>query len=203
MGKDLYIHYQESFRKQLSGMPSKGKIDTIIRFVADHPESLDALCALIDDPDTRVNWRAAWACKHLALQQPELLLPYREELIEKACRYKQPGIRREVLSLLYSQPVGEPFPVQLFDLCLDSMLSPDEPVGIQALCIKMAYKLCLAQPELLPELALYLENADSAMYGKGTATTLRKTKEAISIVNRKRTLVSIINQEVMTKGNNP
>lgn len=171
----MYTEQTENFREQL-GQLSKKRINTLVDFVAQHPESLTALLALIDDPDPRINWRAAWACKHLGLRNPELLLPYREELTGKACRYTRPGIRREVLSLLYQLPVSEPFPVMLFDLCLERMLAPDETVAIQALSIKMAYRLSLKQPELLPELALYLENADPSLYQKGTVATLRKTR---------------------------
>ncbi|MCD8030266.1 MAG: hypothetical protein LUF85_05445 [Bacteroides sp.] len=173
--KRIHSEQTEKFREQL-GQLSLKRINNLVDFVAGHPESLADLFALIDDPDPRVNWRAAWACKYLGLRNPELLLPYREELIGKACRYTQPGIRREVLSLLYNLPVSEPFPVMLFDLCLERMLAPDETVAIQALCIKMAYRLSLVQPELLPELALYLENADPTLYQKGTMATLHKTR---------------------------
>ncbi len=172
----MYTEQTQNFREQLANQLSKNTINRLVDFVAGHPESLTALFALIDDPAPRVNWRAAWACRHLGLRKPELLLPYREELTGKACRYTQPCIRRELLSLLYRLPVGEPFPVRLFDLCLERMLAPDETVAVQALCIKMAYKLSLIQPELLPELTLYLEHADPELYPKGTVATLRKTR---------------------------
>jgi hypothetical protein len=55
------------------------------------------------------------------------------------------------------------------------MLSPQEPIAIQALCMKMAYELCKKEPELLPEYKYILENAEPEYYSKGIQNVIRNT----------------------------
>ena len=44
------------------------------------------------------------------------------------------------------------------------MLSPAETVAGQAVCMKLAYAICLKEPELMGELEAYLENMETAVH---------------------------------------
>lgn len=47
--------------------------------------------------------------------------------------------------------------MDLLDFCLERMMSRQEPVGVQSICMKLAYKLTHSIPELQQELRLLLE----------------------------------------------
>ena len=57
---------------------------------------------------------------------------------------------------------------------------PQESIGVQALSIRMAYQLCKSEPELLKELQLILENADTEYYSTGVKTTIRNILKKIN-----------------------
>ena len=50
------------------------------------------------------------------------------------------------------------------DHCLGKMADPDEVPSVQALCMKLAYKMCKFYPELLAELKRTLEAMDISYY---------------------------------------
>ncbi|MCS2311682.1 hypothetical protein NXW05_15760 [Phocaeicola vulgatus] len=51
-----------------------------------------------------------------------------------------------------------------FDFCLQGMLSSAESASGQAVCMKLAYDICLEEPELTGELKAYLENMEPEYY---------------------------------------
>lgn len=65
------------------------------------------------------------------------------------------GIRRLLLNTLLHLPVPKPINVAFLDFCLNGMLSPAETVAGQAVCMKLAYAICLKEPELMGELEAY------------------------------------------------
>lgn len=95
----------------------------IVDAVGIYPEDFDTVYELINYPQDKIAWRAAWACE------------------------------------------------KIFNL--------NEAIATQALCIKMAYKLCLLEPELLPELKLYLENAEPEYYSSGVKCGIRNVLKKI------------------------
>ncbi len=74
------------------------------------------------------------------------------------------GIRRLLLNTLLHLPVPKPINVAFLDFCLNGMLSPAETVAGQAVCMKLAYAICLKEPELMGELEAYLENMEPEYY---------------------------------------
>ena len=85
-----------------------------------------------------------------------------------------------ICSLLVLHPASDPVSVDLLNYCLDHMLAPQESIGVQALSIRMAYQLCKSEPELLKELQLILENADTEYYSTGVKTTIRNILKKIN-----------------------
>ena len=83
------------------------------------------------------------------------------------------------MSILYNIPVSSPISIELLNYCFDHMLAPQESIGVQALSIRMAYKLCKNEPELLQELRLILENTEADFYSTGVKTTLRNILKKI------------------------
>ena len=126
---------------------SRDVVEHVAASVAEYP----------DDTDNRVAWRAAWACEKLSALSPDRLLPHREEIARRLFRCQHDGTKRLLLSVLYRLPPDESFPVELYNYCIEHMVSPAEKAAVQALCIKTAFRLGKREPELLWELKFYLE----------------------------------------------
>lgn len=150
-----------------------------------YPEDFDIIYRLISDPDDRVAWRAAWACEKIFEKYPRFLEGKQHELIGYVVNGNHSGKKRILLSILLGLPVPSPLPVDFLDYCLQHMFDPDQAIAVQALCIKMAYKLCTTEPELLPELKLYMENVEIDYYSPGVQSCIRNTLKRLDQKKKK------------------
>lgn len=153
----------EDFKKALEGTLGRKHIDNIVDQVASSPDRFDALYTLTQHEETRIAWRATWACEKLSFLLPSLLMDKREELITGHAM-PHDGTRRLLLNILHHLPVPKPVNAAFFDFCLQGMLSSAESASGQAVCMKLAYDICLEEPELTGELKAYLENMEPEYY---------------------------------------
>ncbi len=169
----------DEFRKVLDVPISKLSIDGLVQEICLCPEYLKDIYQLTSDGKQTVSWRAIWACEKLSEKHPDWFVPMREEIIQRLLDCKHDGSKRLLMSILYNIPVSSPISIELLNYCFDHMLAPQESIGVQALSIRMAYKLCKNEPELLQELRLILENTEVDFYSTGVKTTLRNILKKI------------------------
>ena len=167
------------FRKALAVPINNLSIDALVQEICSQPEYLEDMYRLISDEEQTVSWRAIWACEKMSKLHPGRFVPLYDDILQKLLICRHDGSKRLLLSVLYNVPAPTPIPVDLLNYCLDRMLSPQESIGVQALCIKLAYELCKQEPELLKELQLILENTDSEFYSTGVRTTIRNILKKI------------------------
>ena len=105
----------------------------------------DTLHHIMTDGDSRMAENAAWVFTY-ADTDVLLNLPshYVDTWMERAMNTR-------------SETLRHPFRTDFLDYCLAGMSSSRYPHSVRALCMKLAYKLCRTQPELLEELKLNLE----------------------------------------------
>ncbi|NDW13605.1 hypothetical protein D0T50_11990 [Bacteroides sp. 214] len=145
-------------RKQLSEPLGRKFLDKIIESAIKNPDEVEILYQLTQDSEEKVSWRAAWACDHLSRIHPEWFTPKADDIEKRLFACTHSGVRRLWLSIIRNIPVKEPISIPLLNYCLVRMFSPNESIAAQSLYIKIAYILCIKEPELLPELRIYLEN---------------------------------------------
>lgn len=169
----------DEFRNALLVPISELNIKPIVKSVSHHPEEFSDIYKLTSDSKLPVSWRALWVCEKLSEVHPGWFVPLYEELIGRLLNSTHDGSKRLYLSILFNLPVQEPISVALLNFCFDRMFSPSESIGVQALCIKTAYRLCEKEPELMGELRIILENAETEFFTKGVSTTIRNTLKKI------------------------
>lgn len=144
-----------------------------------------------DNRDDAVH--SAWALTHLPKSDNDVIAARREALVGLAVSTPDTSLRRLTLALLerleWTAPDDEtddeadsesraytgvcPY-VQLLNFSMEHLLMPEEPYGVRALCMKLAYTLSLPYPELLAELRQSLLLIEPSELGSGVRHTRNK-----------------------------
>lgn len=118
---------------------------------------------------------AAWALTHLPDADNKYIDEYRDALVRLAISTHEVPVRRLSLTLLERLEWSvDDVRTDLLDFCLEHMLLPDEPYGVKALCIKLAYQQCRHYPELKDELHQALLLMEPSELGSGVKHTRSK-----------------------------
>ena len=118
---------------------------------------------------------AAWALTHLPAGDNQHIDAHREDLVQLAIATKNTSLRRLSMVLLERLEWGvAEVRTDLLDFCLEHMLLPDEPYGVKALCIKLAYQQCRHYQELKEELRQSLLLMEPSELGAGVKHTRGK-----------------------------
>ncbi|MDL2243792.1 hypothetical protein LJB84_03025 [Bacteroidales bacterium OttesenSCG-928-J19] len=166
-------------RERLAGPFYQVNIAEIVNAVSEKPDEMDNIYCLMDDKEQKVAWRAAWICEKLSELHPEWFIPKQNDLLERLFSCQHDGTKRILLSTLYNLPNPEPYSVPFLDYTLDHMLDPKESIAVQASCIKLAYRLCRIDPDLLDELKLRLESVDQHLYSAGVKSAIKNVLKKI------------------------
>lgn len=131
------------------------------------------LLSLAFDSDDRTAYNALWALTHFPGKGRDLLLPYRDRLIDCLLATAHVGRRRLMLSLLDALPCeAADIRTDYLDFCLDRINST-EPYGVRALCLRQAYAQCRHYPELIHELRQQMQIMALAPLSPGLRSVLR------------------------------
>lgn len=160
------------YREHLAQPLSKRFIDALVVEIFSKPADFIVVYSLIFDEDIKVAWRAAWAGQKISEKHPEW---FTEEMFlklsETCINTKQGGLQRGCLSILNNIKIPTSIPVGLINSCFEWMTSPRFPIAVQALSMKLLYRICLIEPDFIPEFKAYLENASPEDYSPGFIST--------------------------------
>ena len=81
-----------------------------------------------------------------------------DEFINQAIQTENSSVRRLTLNIIERLEMSEDdLRTDFLDFCFDHMMDVEEFPGVQAVCMKLAYKMCKFYPELMDELKRTLE----------------------------------------------
>lgn len=146
-----------NFKNRLAQRIHMNDIHEICLLIQKNTTQKQELYNLIFDPDDTIAYQALWVCSHFSPEENKWLYSKQNELINEVLVCPHSGKRRILLNLLLRQPLNDRIRVDFLDFCMERMISQHELPGVQSLCMKMAYKLCLSLPELLDEFRITLE----------------------------------------------
>ena len=160
------------YREHLIRPLSRHFVDQLVQEIFINPADSKIIYQLIFDPEVKVAWRAAWACQKIADAHPEWFSDAQfNELASLAIYANHGGLQRGCLSTLLNLPIPNPIQVELINACFEWMVSPKSPIAVQAISMKLLYRICCIEPDFKPELRAYLENVDSTAYSAGFNST--------------------------------
>ena len=135
----------------------------------------DSLFEKMQGDDLREAYNAAWALTHLPKEDTIYIDTRRARLTDFAISTPDTSLRRLSMVLLERLEWGrDDIRTDLLDFCLEHMLLADEPYGVKALCMKLAYQQCRHYPELCAELKQCLLLMEPSELGAGVKHTRGK-----------------------------
>lgn len=106
-----------------------------------------------------VSMRAARVVEFCCEANPDILLPYLDEVLEKFPSSPVVGVRRGFLKVFSGHfglsHIAEPGP--LLNLCFDRMVDINEAYAIRVYAMEIIYRYCQIEPDLKPELKSTIE----------------------------------------------
>ena len=133
------------------------------------------LLPCLAEEDIHVARNAAWVLTHKS--PTEIRTLPQDGLIDLSLATPDTSLRRLTLCLVERQGIAaEEVRTDFLDFCLLHMRLPQEPPGVQALCMKLAYSMCSPYPELLHEFQETLNLMQPEQHKPGVKHLINKIK---------------------------
>ena len=117
------------------------------------------------DSDYRVARNALWSLTKATDKEIAQLQPMLDELIDLALKTDSSSVRRLSLNVVdMLEMKEEDLRSDLYDFCLEHAVDVEELPGIQAICMKIAFRISTFYPELMAELKRILEGMEIEYY---------------------------------------
>ena len=117
------------------------------------------------DPDYRVARNALWSLTKATDKEIAQLQPMLDELIDLALKTDSSSVRRLSLNVVERLEMKEEdLRSDLYDFCLEHAVDVEELPAIQAICMKIAFRISTFYPELMAELKRILEGMEIEYY---------------------------------------
>ena len=117
------------------------------------------------DEDYRVARSALWGLTKASDMELSELQMMMNELIDQAMKTDNSSVRRLTLNVIERLTIHEDdLRTDFLDFCLEHLLNVEEFPGIQAVCAKLAFRMCKFYPELIDELMRTLEGMEIEYY---------------------------------------
>ena len=117
------------------------------------------------DPDDRVARSALWGLTKASKEELAQLQVILNDLINQAMQTENSSVRRLTLNIIERLKMEEDdLRTDFLDFCFDHMMDVEELPGIQAVCMKLAFRMCQFFPELMDELKRTLEAMEIDYY---------------------------------------
>ncbi|MDO4510907.1 MAG: hypothetical protein Q4B68_03705 [Bacteroidales bacterium] len=130
--------------------------------------------ALLHDADRHVARNAAWVLTKASDEELLRLHPMLHELMDLALNTSNTSLCRLTLNIIHRLPLAkEDVRTDFLDFCLEQMAHLSTPPGTQALCMKIAHRLCGFYPELAEEFRRTVEGMDLSFYKPAVKCTVR------------------------------
>ncbi len=137
---------------------SKSSRDEIVDYLLAHPEEVHELMNLFFGDELITTQYSAWVVGKLGERRPELIFPYFPRMIKSmSIGNCTDAVYRNSFRVLQFQKVDESLWGDLFDLCIEVLISNKMAVAIKVFAMTTAFNIVKEVPELKNELKLVVE----------------------------------------------
>ncbi|MGC9356024.1 MAG: hypothetical protein ACP5D9_19410 [Mariniphaga sp.] len=104
------------------------------------------------------SWRAAWLADKIHEKNPQLLIPWLDQMIEALQNDLPPGKKRHFLKLISLNKIEKKHFLFLMDCCLNTFTSWKEPVAVRVHAMQVLFNISEAEPDFKPELLTIIQH---------------------------------------------
>lgn len=159
---------------QLRGTHRTGDAMEIYNEVKREGNFLDFARKYIYNEDCNVVKKALWGLTKTNKEEIKQLQEFLNEFMDLTLHTCSPSIRRLSLTIVERLEITrDSIRTDFLNFCLEHMILPDEPSATQALCMKLAFRMCRFYPELINEFICTIDNMEEAYY-KPAVKNVRK-----------------------------
>lgn len=171
-------------RKDIEGNYSEELVTNLCFMVAETGDFLGFVKEYMYDDDPIIVRNALSALTKAMDTELAQLNPIRDELIDMAIGCNNSSISRALFGIILRLEMRKKnVRTDFLDHCLMRMTSLDEVPSVQALCMKLAYKMCKFYPELMEELKRTLEAMEISYYTPAVKSVRKKILNNKLILN--------------------
>ncbi|MFC2102096.1 hypothetical protein ACFLS7_03795 [Bacteroidota bacterium] len=142
----------EELKKVASSGSGRGHADRLLSILKQRPELFDAMVAVYFANEESASRRAVWAIDLFTEENPDLLLPLIDPIVEHLPQFEHDGLKRHSLRMLARSPLPKENLGLLVTLCFDLLLSPAETPAVKVYAMEVLYNASMAEPDLRKEL---------------------------------------------------
>ena len=106
----------------------------------------------------RKSWRAAYLADKINDNNPELLQPYLNEIIEQVKIEKNDGKKRHFLKLISMNELPVKQQGFMLDYCMKTLTSAKEPLAVRVHAMQILYNISEKEPDLKNEILAIFEH---------------------------------------------
>jgi hypothetical protein len=104
-----------------------------------------------------VTQRAAWIIHHSTKNDPSLIVPYIQSMIENLKKPVHDAVKRNTMRAFQFIEIPEELMGITTEACFNLLGSKNEPVAIKVFSMTVLFNICQKEPDLKNELKMYIE----------------------------------------------
>ena len=167
----------------LQNRQNRKHFDDIALLVIDSPELIQKLFEIAISQKTNLGMRASWVLDIVSQQRPKLLEPIISQVLPLLENLSPSGNKRNFMKIISKSAQIEKLGGPLLDIAFKWASNPEIPAAVRVHSIETIYRFAHAEPDIIPELILILEdiklrgsNAEKAK-ARNTLKLLEKLKK--------------------------
>lgn len=159
---------------------SKAVVNKIVNYVGHDKQRFKKLMDLFLKGEYKVTQRAAWPFSYIALEHPDLIAPYFNQLIKKLEETgNHDSVARNIMRIFQDIDIPEKYHAQLIDICFKFLMNASNPAAVRVFSMTTAANISKKYPEIKKELLLVLEDMNSYPQQAAIASRLKHTLKAL------------------------
>ena len=145
------------FLDLLEGTQSKTKVLEAIAYIGDQPSKFKQFVNEFMQADKRNSQKLSWIIGKIADTQPQLILPFIPDFINKLRNPCHAAVKRNILRALSIHGVPRNLFGEVADIAFRMLDDPSETIAVRAFSMSILHDICLCETDLSLELIPVLE----------------------------------------------
>jgi hypothetical protein len=158
---------------------SKATTNKVINWIGNDPERFKSLINLVLGKDQLLAQRAAWPMSYIVVEQPHLIYPYLNKILDAVVKNVHPAIKRNTFRFLKEIDIPEKNISKTLEACFIAVNNPKEPIAVICFAFYTLLKIAKRFPDLKNEI-LFATELHQDNHASGLQNTLMKVRKALS-----------------------